>query len=343
VLHLPHIGIWEGGNSACNHIEPQGGTGEASWKQETNKGTRQIQYKDICRKCGAKRIDNQLGLEKTPMEYVEKIINVMREVKRVLKKDGILWLNLGDNHYGAGGKGHTPKDPNAKQLTVRGSTEETILRRKGFPSKNLVGIPWMVAFALRDDGWYLRADVIWDKFNCMPESVRDRPTISHEYMFLLSKSKKYYYDYKAIKEPYTKPMNRWGGQQLTAKNKSNWDENTKQQTYRNRNMRPDPKGKNKRSVWHIATQSYKGAHFAVFPEKLVEPCILAGCPVGGIVMDPFAGSGTTLAVAKKLGRKGIGIDLKPTYCDLEVDRVLKVTLNMPIADEVNVVMNLVEY
>jgi DNA modification methylase len=149
----------------------------------------------------------------------------------------------------------------------------------------------------------------------MPESVKDRPTKSHEYIFLLSKSKKYYYDYEAILEPYTKPMNRWGGQKLKADGESDWDKGTGQTTYRTRDMRPNPKGKNRRDVWTVTPKPYRGAHYATFPPDLIEPCILAGCPEGGVVLDPFVGSGTTVMVANRNGRKGIGLDLSWKYLD----------------------------
>src|SRR4030042_4677901 len=231
----------------------------------------------------------QLGLEKTPEEYVAKMVEGFREVKRVLKKEGTLWLNLGDSYSGAG---------------WRNNNDNPI--ETGLKSKDLVGIPWRVAFALQADGWYLRQDIIWHKPNCMPESVTDRCTKVHEYIFLLSKSQKYYFDNEGIKEPYTKQMNRGGGDKLKANGKRDWDKGTGQQTYRHRDMRPDANGRNKRSVWTVTTKPFKGAHFATFPGDLITPCILAGCPKDGIVLDPFIGSGTPGLVARKLGRKYIG-------------------------------------
>ena len=254
--------------------------------------------------------DEQVGLEDTPEKYVERIVDIFREVKRVLKDDGTLWLNLGDSYNGnKKGNPETNKNPNV----VNDSFEKKLW--KGAKTKDLIGIPWMVAFALRADGWYLRQDIIWHKPNPMPESVKDRCTKSHEYIFLLSKSNQYYYDHNAIKEPYTEPMNRWGGTKLKADGESMWDSGTGHQTYRDRNMRPDENGKNKRSVWTVNTKPFKKAHFAVFPEKLIEPCILAGCPKDGIVLDPFIGSGTTGKVARKYHRNFIGIELNKKYID----------------------------
>ena len=255
----------------------------------------------------------QLGLESTPEEYVDNMINVFREVKRVLRDDGTLWLNLGDTYCGTGSKGEY-KDPKHKDGR-NGQTIALNTKIQGLKPKDMVGIPWRVAFALQADGWYLRQDIIWSKPNAMPEPVTDRCTKSHEYIFLLSKSNHYYYDHNAIKEPYTEPMNRWGGTKLKADGESMWDSGTGHQTYRDRNMRPDENGKNKRSVWTVNTKPFKKAHFAVFPEKLIEPCILAGCPKDGIVLDPFIGSGTTGKVARKYHRNFIGIELNKKYID----------------------------
>jgi len=252
-------------------------------------------------------VEGQLGLEKTPEEYVAKPVEGFREVKRVLKKDGTLWLNLG-NSYSGGGRGGDPK--HAKGDNSASSTMESY---KGMPPKNLIGVPWRVAFALQSDGWILRSDIIWSKPNAMPEPITDRPTNAHEYIFLLAKRNKYYYDSNAIKEPYTEPMNRWGGNKLKATGKSFWDEGTGQQTYRTRNMRPDENGKNRRSVWVINTRPYKEAHFATFPPEIPRICIVAGSKKDDIILDPFCGAGTTGEVALKLERKFIGIELNEKY------------------------------
>ena len=226
-------------------------------------------------------VKGQLGLEKTPEEYVAKMVEVFREVKRVLKKEGCAWLNLGDT-YAGGGRGGDPK-----HLKGDNSAEATAESYKGIPAKNLVGIPWMVAFALQKDGWILRQDIIWSKPNPIPESVTDRCTKAHEYIFLLAKSSKYYFDNEAIKEPYTAPMNRWGGQRLKADGESTWDKGTGQETYRDRDMRPDPNGRNKRSVWTITTKPFKDAHFATFPEDLLFPMVKAVCLENGVCLTPF--------------------------------------------------------
>lgn len=273
-------------------------------------------------------VKGQYGLEKTPEEYVAKTVEVFREVRRVLRDDGTLWLNLGDSYYNY--------RPGVGQALVKQSVSNTgqdlpreCPRRAniidGLKEKDLVGIPWRVAFALQADGWYLRSDIIWAKPNPMPESVIDRPTKSHEYIFLLSKSAKYYYDIDAVREPYkTQSLKRL---------KSGWDGNKKRDwpgtghnNFDKYMGKSDEEieslaGRNLRTVWTIATQPYKEAHLATFPEKLVEPCIKAGCPIDGVVLDPFAGSGTTLLVAEKLGRESIGIEIKKEYCDLIEKRI----------------------
>jgi len=250
-------------------------------------------------------VDDQLGLEPTPEKYVENMVSVFQEVKRVLRNDGTLWLNLGDTYCGTGHKGeHT--DPKHKEGR---NGQKIALNNKvaGLKSKDLIGIPWRVALALQADGWYLRSDIIWNKPNPMPEAVKDRPTKSHEYIFLLAKSKKYYYDYEAIKEKGEYPA---GTRAAKAS-----DERFSMGFV---NSRP-PEYKiydgtrNKRSVWKITTKPYKEAHFATFPEELPELCIKAGTKKGDVVLDIFAGSGTTLRVASKLGRKGMGIELNPEY------------------------------
>jgi len=249
----------------------------------------------------------QIGLEKTPEEYTLNMVEVFRLVKELLTDDGTLWLNLGDS-YSGGGRGGDPKHVKADN-----SASSTMESYKGMPPKNLIGIPWRVAFALQADGWILRSDIIWSKPNAMPEPVTDRPTNAHEYIFLLAKKNKYYYDSNAIKEPYTEPMNRWGGNKLKATGESVWDEGTGQQTYRTRNMRPDENGRNRRSVWEINTRPCKEAHFATFPLDLIYLCILAGSRRGDIILDPFIGSGTTGEACERLGRKWIGCELNEKY------------------------------
>lgn len=313
----------------------------------------------------------QIGLEATPEEYIKKMVEVFSLVRELLSDDGTLWLNIGDSYAGSG-KGGNPEG--GKQSTNKGSqtvgclygTGKTLTETKvtnvtsktfdGIKAKDLIGIPWMLAFALRADGWFLRSDIIWAKKNCMPESVLDRPTRSHEYIFLLSKSSRYYYDSDAIKEPAIYDVDGTG----TAARKARAHEGDKGFPTEMRNgMRPagykdatkfEGKNKdkqrghsrrhegfnkrwdnmtkeeqctgfrNKRDVWTVATKPYSGAHFAVFPEELIEPCILAGSRVNDIILDPFFGSGTTGQVAQILGRQWIGCELNKNYDVLQKQR-----------------------
>lgn len=266
-------------------------------------------------------VDGQIGLEKTPDEYVEKLVNVFREVKRVLKNDGTVWLNLGDSYAGGGQGGHA--DGKVSKLVQYPHVKKPF--EIGLKPKDLVGIPWRVAFALQADGWYLRSDIIWHKPNPMPESVTDRPTKSHEYIFLLAKSQKYYFDNESVGSPI---------QEDTAERyKSGWNGDGMRgfpsgpQNHIKKFMDPENKKRewsNIRSVWTVTTKPFKEAHFATFPEKLIIPCIKAGCPKGGVVLDPFSGSGTTGVVAEKLGREYIGIELNPQYIKMSEDRIYNV-------------------
>lgn len=276
-------------------------------------------------------IPAELGLELTPEEYVEKLVEVFHEVRRVLRDDAVLWVNIGDSYAASGGSGSAEYSQRHKQFgkVINQGTRVPSRKTTGLKPKDLVGIPWMLAFALRADGWWLRQDIIWAKGSSgyysggsvMPESVTDRCTKAHEYVFLLSKSKDYYYNQDAIRDPYIEPMNRWGGQDLEAKGKSTWDEGTGQNTYRDRDMRPNKNGRNRRSVWMIATEHFAETHFATYPTELVRVCLLAGCPPNGIVLDPFFGSGTTGVVAKKLMMNYIGIDLNPEYVAIAEKRI----------------------
>jgi DNA modification methylase len=280
-------------------------------------------------------VDGQLGAETTPEEYVEKIVIIFREARRVLRKDGTLWLNIGDTS--AAKRKYQVND--SKWGDVGNHTGMMV--PKGCKAKDLIGIPWMVAFALRVDGWYLRSEIIWGKPNAMPESVKDRPTRSHEKIFLFAKSPRYFYDFQAIKEP----AQEWSGQAATFKRNSGKVTKTlvpgqahtqhrpdrKQDQVGNRrytgfNARWDsqeetPSTRNKRDVWLVSTRPFKGAHFATFNPELITPCVLAGCPEGGIVLDPFSGAGTTGVVAQKYGRNYIGIDLNPEYIQMSADRL----------------------
>lgn len=271
-------------------------------------------------------VEGQIGLEQTPYEYVAEMVAVFREVRRVLRDDGTLWLNLGDSYARTGGT-----DRKVSATAKVGSTRNTLIQMSdrtsrattyGLKDKDLIGIPWRVAFALQADGWYLRQDVIWHKPNPMPESVRDRFTKAHEYIFLLSKSPRYYFDHEAIKEPSVyadcgRPSKRKG--EFKAKGEPLPGQLP---------FRAITETRNRRSVWTVPTRPYKGAHFATFPPELIEPCILAGSRPGDIVLDPFMGSGTTAQVATYLGRQFIGCELNPKY--VELHELRRTTIGMAI-------------
>lgn len=271
--------------------------------------------------------ERQIGMEESPQEYVKNLTEIFMEVHRVLKPTGTLWLNIGDSYAGSG------KGP--MSLAVAGNGKNKTLYEKnkrvqevpktwaGIKPKDMIGIPWMLAFSLRENGWYLRSDIIWKKRNCLPESVKDRPTKCYEHIFLLSKEKKYYYDYKAIQEPLMdvskarykrgrSANSKYVGQQGITQVRENFSDF-------------DQEFRRKRDVWEVSTNTYKmDEHFAMYPEKLIEPCILAGCPKGGIVLDPFFGSGTTGAVSKRLGRQYVGIEINPKYCEKAGQRIAQV-------------------
>lgn len=355
-------GEWEGGAAGCDHARQLGGTQSSTlnhWNNGLNAETigekvtsyGRASYRDRCGKCGARRVDRQLGLERTPMRYVARMRSVFRLVWDLLADDGTLWLNMGDSYNSPrpnGGAGTTSTingqrtqeefrkasrvmKSRMKQPDVDGPNRRM---QRGLKEKDLVGMPWALAFALRADGWYLRSDVIWHKPNPMPESISDRPTKAHEYLFLLSKKARYYYDADAIKEPASSNTHaRGNGVNPKAKTPSGWD--TRDGDHRNRTGRyprarqnesfsaavnevvPD---RNKRSVWSVQTQAFPGAHFATFPEKLIEPCILAGSRPGDVVFDPFMGAGTVAAVATRLGRRWLGAELNRDYVALQSDR-----------------------
>jgi len=295
----------------------------------------------------------QIGLESTPAEYVAGLVGVFREVRRVLRDDGTLWLNLGDSYNAAGRNGHGTRQ-GFKQGTNRASAagaDHTRPSDATLKPKDLVGIPWMVAFALRSDGWYLRQDIIWAKPNPMPESVQDRCTKSHEHLFLLAKSERYYFDSGAIAEPLTQSSverlsqpnleNQIGSDRVPGKTNGNMKAVFKASgTYSEDSGRNDggthPSGgyvtgaatRNKRDVWIVTTQPYSGAHFATFPPALIEPCILAGSKPGDAVLDPFGGSGTTGQVAEALGRKWTLIELNPEYEKLGADRTRQIGMEL---------------
>lgn len=272
--------------------------------------------------------EGQIGLEPTPDEFVGKLVDVFREVRRVLRDDGTLWLNLGDSYA-------SYRDGKATPDTTRGDDTGTLVPKgqaknrmastfagTSVKHKDLIGIPWRVAFALQADGWYLRQDIIWHKPNPMPESVTDRCTKAHEYIFLMAKSERYYFDSDAIKESAVNT--RMPGRKVKethhygADNGGNAGLTGVLNKYHEEGL---PTHRNRRSVWTVTTKPFKGAHFATFPPDLIEPCILAGCPKDGVVLDPFGGAGTTGVVAKKHGRKAVLIELNPTYADMARSRI----------------------
>ena len=342
-------GKWIGGDPNCKHFR------ESKKSDKTITGHKRMQeneapvgdaiYKTVCPLCGAVRVDEQIGLEETPEEYIERLVSLFREIRRCLKKDGTLWVNIGDTYNGS-------KRGNTEIIKHKNVAEQCDFVKKkwdGAKQKDLIGIPWLLAFALRADGWYLRQDIIWHKPNPMPESVTDRCTKSHEYIFLLSKSKDYYFDYMAIQEDCVDEI---------YKNRTDDYEQVERKTtqgyamaggHRNNSCGFPKKSKNcqydgqspntmhvrremglkdnvytkrnKRDVWSVNLKPNKEAHFATYPEELIVPCILAGCPEKGVVLDPFMGSGTTGIVARKLNRNFVGCELNPDYYKMATTRI----------------------
>lgn len=357
-------GKWVGGDPNCPHkritkYSPKTITGHAQEELRGNVGD--AIYKKICPLCGAVRVDEQIGLEETPEDYIQNLVSIFREVKRILKDDGTLWVNIGDTYNASSYHKDEKTSGHGKQGTNRGVYENVVERPtvRNCKPKDLIGIPWMLAFALRNDGWYLRQDIIWHKPNPMPEAVKDRCTKSHEYIFLLSKKPNYYFDHDAIQEEAVTSEGRLPGVvrdrvfEYNSKRNNNpeafllgandrkphasdykylagartkncqYDGQEPNTFHINRELGYDDpvyQVRNKRDVWSINISPYKGAHFATFPEKLVEPCVLAGSREGDIVLDPFNGSGTTGAVAMKYGRKYIGVELNPEYVKLTEKR-----------------------
>lgn len=266
-------------------------------------------------------VDGQIGLEETPDEYIRKLTDVFHEVKRVLKNDGTLWVNIGDTYNGA-------KTGNTEIIKHKNVAETNEFKKKlwnGCKQKDIIGIPWMLAFSLRADGWYLRQDIIWHKPNPMPEPVKDRCVKSHEYIFLLSKSPQYFFDYEAIQEDAICKDDRRNGQGRIAYDgkRTESDDKNAQRSFVSINEK-----RNKRDVWSVIPSHVKEVHFATYPEELVEPCILAGTQEGGVVLDPFFGSGTTGRVAERLGRKWIGIELNERYVEIAKKRTNDVQLQL---------------
>lgn len=305
---------WEGGDPACQHRRGRQ-TGRITAKTKFYNAAANVAHWPVCRRCGAVRKDEQIGLEDTPDQFVARLVEVFDEVRRVLTTDGTVWVNIGDS-YANDTKGRA----GAEKATCEGRPDLPSVqkgwRATGLKKKDRIGIPHMLAFALRAAGWWWRDEIIWHKPNPMTKSVKDRTTDAHEFLFLFAKSPRYHYDRDAVLEQAAYAGRRRGG------SKRRYEQNgagCDAKVYDTRNPR---------SVWKITPdrRRYSGVkHFAAMPAKLVRPCILAGCPAGGVVLDPFAGSGTTLAVAVELGRRAVGVDLNPAYPELVRQRVTAVT------------------
>jgi len=271
---------------------------------------------------------DQIGLESTPDDYVARMVKVFRQVRRVLADDGTLWLNLGDS-YAAQGGAHGKRQDNhtgvgAKAVHIAGGADKNVrCPPNGLKPKDLVGIPWRVAFALQADGWWLRQDIIWHKPNPMPESVTDRCTKAHEYVFLLTKSQQYFYDIDAVRENPVTPIDGRGSTDHRKQlgHPARYGLANRSESWSMPSISAPTAGRNKRSVWTVSTKPFTGAHFAVMPEALVEPCVLAGSKPNDVILDPFAGSGTVGVVALKHNRNFVGIELNPTYADIARDRL----------------------
>lgn len=324
-------GHWEGGDPNCPHYRT------SKYSEQTATGHKAMMdngspvgdaiYKSVCPLCGAIRVDEQIGLEETPEEYIQKLVEVFHEVKRVLKDDGTLWVNIGDSYWGSGSRGFDFTNVFTEKSKIQQGSKGTVNLTnlpplKGsengtYKNKDLIGIPWMLAFALRADGWYLRQDIIWHKPNPMPESVTDRCTKSHEYIFLLSKLPHYYFDNKAIQE-----------EAIYAGDNRGERTDSRRGTYMNSMSGNTGDYRNKRDVWSCKVgcgySDENGSHYATYSPKLIEPCILAGSRADGIVLDPFSGTGTTGATALNLGRKYIGIDLSEKYITMSNKRLQKI-------------------
>lgn len=268
-------------------------------------------------------VDGQIGLEETPEAYVAEMVSLFREARRVLREDGTLWLNLGDSYASVAG-GYSDTGSRGTSASISAKTQSAVRKGTnrtpptGLKAKDLIGIPWRVAFALQAEGWYLRQDIIWHKPNPMPESVTDRCTKSHEYVFLLAKSSKYYYDAEALREENSPTSRPW-----TPKSKTDASEKTNAVGAGHDGKRSVAlgDGRNKRSVWSISTQAFSEAHFATMPPELAETCIKAGCPLGGTVLDPFGGAGTTGLMADRLGRNAVLCELNPEYIAIAKSRI----------------------
>jgi len=325
---------WVGGDSNCSHKR------DSKFSEKTITGHKNMGgavgdgiYKDVCPRCGAIRQDEQIGLEETPKAYIEAMCEVFDCVWDILADDGVLWVNIGDSYSSHKdcksvgqtlAKGTSREEAHVMDKGLSRVRDTKMLKSQGLKNKDLIGIPWMLAFALRERGWYLRQDIIWNKPNPMPESVTDRCTKSHEYIFLLTKSDKYFFDNEAIKENSVT----YGNDARSDKGNIRYEGKRTQQ---NNSGGQDSfvtinEKRNKRSIWTVPTKAYSGAHFAVFPEELIEPCILAGSKIGDIVLDPFMGSGTTAQVSQTLGRQYLGCELNNEYESLQKQRVAQQSL-----------------
>jgi DNA modification methylase len=322
---------WDGGDTACDHLARPGG---GSSVRSTLVGTHNRagysadgQARGTCAKCGAVRVDRQIGMESTPGEYVATLVGVFRLVRDLLRDDGTLWLNLGDSYSmttkGAGGR--TPKqDSNAGSRV----DDRHWSIPNGLKAKDLVGIPWRVAFALQADGWYLRQDIIWHKPNPMPESVTDRCTKAHEYIFLLAKAERYYFDAAAIAES----ANSFGRKHTSGIQPPKviaLVESGEHGAGGDLSINYERESRNRRSVWTVASSPYDEAHFATFPPALIEPCVAAGSRIGDVVFDPFHGSGTVGQVAQRLGRQWLACELNPQYLAMQARRTAQSAFELP--------------
>ncbi|MCL2410084.1 MAG: site-specific DNA-methyltransferase [Treponema sp.] len=335
---------WYGGDPECNHFRDNKIVKGIYTSDAKPKGD--SIFKTVCKKCGAYREDHQIGLEDTPEEYIEKLVLVFREVKRILKNEGTLWVNIGDSYNGSGKNSGNTKPLNGKQSTNTASHAVKAIKIKSIPQKSLFGIPWRLAFALINDGWILRQDIIWSKPSVMPESVKDRFCKSHEYIFLFSKKTKYYFDFQYALEPaaydgrrdtvmkgsakyaetdfscqtkntfLSKEHERWPQRgYITKEGATGLSEQHHGSSIPTRPLRT------KRDVWVVASEPSDLGHFAMFPQKLILPCILCGCPENGVVLDPFMGSGTTAVVAVKNLRRYIGCEINPEYIKIAERRI----------------------
>ena len=325
-----NTGTWVGGDPNCPHkrltkISKDTATGHANMYDHGDVVGDAI-YRQKCPICGAERQDSQIGLELTPQDYVRRLVEVFRGVRDTLKEDGTVWLNLGDTYHNYRADGLNVKQTLHKDKHDQPEVSPNRANKiQGLKEKDLMGIPWRVAFALQEDGWYLRQDILWHKPNPMPESVKDRCTKAHEYIFLLSKNSHYYFDNEAIQEE----AKDWGTRDRSNGKYHNEGTGLSPHT----GLEKSYETKNKRSVWTVNTKPYKEAHFAVFPTDLIEPCIKAGCPKDGHVLDPFGGSGTTGLVADRLNRNATIIELNKDYVEIAEDRLMGET---PLFTKVNI-------